>query len=278
MKARLFGMLIGWTLAAWFSGSAGAVPGAEPALGQWIWSARDAAVFAEARRGQPNLIPSPWIATLSFSEGRIAVRRALSPALAAGAPIAAVVRLDESLHRAWERLPAAQIAASLETALSELDRRVAATGAEILEWQLDYDCPQRRLGEWAEVLKRLKSGALRERPLWITSLVSHLQDADFGQRLRGPVAGHILQIFDVGELSEGHTSKGLFARLEDQALPFRLGLGAFERRLAADKISEHRIWFSALPYFSKNPWYRGLWVFPAGKPWAYLLPNSERQP
>ncbi|MCC7345331.1 MAG: DUF3142 domain-containing protein [Deltaproteobacteria bacterium] len=278
MKARLFGMLIGWTLAAWVSGTAGAVSGAEASFGQWIWSARDAAVFAKTKAAVPDLIPSPWIATLSFAEGRLEARRALSPALAGASPIAAVVRLDESFHRAWEALPAPELAASLETALSDLERRAAAAGTEILEWQLDYDCPQRRLGEWAEVLRRLQSGARRDRRLWITSLISHLQDPDFGKRLQGIVAGHILQVFDTGGLPEGLAAQDLAAQLKTHALPFRLGLGAFERGKAYETKTEHRLWFSALPDFAANPWYRGLWVFPAGKSWAHLLPSLERRP
>lgn len=275
MRPRLLGILLGtifWAL------SAPGAEGAPAAYGQWIWSPQDARIFDETSERIPGLIPSPWLATFGYSDGRIAMKLALSPGLAPRGPIAAVLRFDESFHRAWEGMTAAELAAQLEAKLAELSLRIAGAGGEVREWQLDYDCPRRRLPDWSETLKRLAAGALKDRPLWITSLVSHLADPEFGRRLQGTVAGHILQVFDTGESPERHPPDLLSARLTAQNLPFRLGLGAFERSGPVRPVTEHRAWFAALPAFSNNPWYRGLWVFPGGRRWVSLLPATEVRP
>src|SRR5690348_13948548 len=75
---------------------------ADRADGQWVWSAADAARFTESRRAEPALVPGVWVATLAFDGGSVTQRLALSPAVARGAPVAAVVRFDDAFHRAWD--------------------------------------------------------------------------------------------------------------------------------------------------------------------------------
>jgi len=128
------------------------------------------------------------------------------------------------------------------------------------------------------VLKVVSRSSLKSRRLWITSLIAHLKNSGYGDLFRDSVQGHILQVFDTGDAFKNHSPEALNEMLAGQKMPFRLGLGAFERKFSATSASDHRDWFSALPVFSSNPWYRGLWIFPGGKPWTGLLAYFERKP
>src|SRR5262245_15698388 len=52
----------------------------ETAIGQWIWSSTDSALFVDAARSIPNLIPTVWIGTIRASaDGKVESQLALSP-------------------------------------------------------------------------------------------------------------------------------------------------------------------------------------------------------
>ncbi len=168
----------------------------------------------------------------------------------------------------------AGVAASIDARLRKLMDPVLRTGVDVTEVQLDYDCPVRLLRRWASVVGILSGGALAGRTLWITSLVDHVRQPDYGDLFRGRVAGHILQVFDTGDqvLSDSPARVGLLA--DQQRMPFRLGLGAFERRLPGGRRTDHRAWFDAVRPMARSPWFRGVWVFPAGQPWVPLVRAS----
>ena len=73
------------------------------------------------------------------------------------------------------------------------------SGVAISEVQLDYDCPERLLRRWSAVTAILSRGVLAGRRVWITSLISHVRHAEYGDLFRANVAGHILQLFDTGD-------------------------------------------------------------------------------
>ncbi len=244
-------------------------------LGQWVWSKRDAELFTSSQATFKDLIPAIWVSTLFFEKGHVRQKLALSPSLVPGVPAAIVVRFDESFHRAWDGNSTAQLAGEIDAKLAELLSLVNTNGAEAKEVQLDYDCPVRRLALWAEVLQKLKAASLQDRNVWITSLVSQLRDPDYGKLFRNATAGHILQVFDTGETPSQQLPESIDALLSQAALPFRLGMGAFERKLPAQKLTEHRLWFATLSVFTQNPYFRGLWVFPGGRPWTGLLPKKD---
>lgn len=264
--------------------------------GQWIWSATDLARWRQARATRPALRPGVWTSTVwwqgNATGGAVRQRLALSPAMVAGAPMAVLVRFDDRLHAAW--LAAGDgaagdsaIAAGLDARLAELLRVVGATGADVREVQLDYDCPVRRLARWAAVVARLRRGALAGREVWITSLPSHVAQRDYGAHFRGVVSGHILQVFDTGVEPSPAAADRLVAALDRAGLPYRLGVGAFERVVpaggtpaanpgGAPHLTRHRAWFALAPHFARSPAYRGLWVFPGEQPWEPLAAPSSR--
>ena len=255
---------------------------AERADGQWVWSAADAARFAEARRAEPALVPGVWVATVAFDGDSVTQRLALSPAVARGAPVAAVVRFDDAFHRAWDAMDDRALAAALGARLGGLLAVLDASGARVTEVQLDYDCPERRLARWAAVVRALGRGSLAGRPLWITSLPAHVRHADYGTLFRGAVAGHVVQVFDTGDRFDGAALGTLAESLDARALPFRLGVGAFERATRRGPTvarTSHRAWFAAAPRLARSRWYRGTWVFPAGERWLdYRVASSETAP
>lgn len=240
--------------------------------GQWIWSPADQRVFLAARQVYPDLRPGLWVSTIRFDAGtgRLLQRLALPPTLVSGTPLSAVVRLDESTHLAWSRLDDATIERSLTAHVADLLEHLARSGARVAEVQLDYDCPTRQLARWAAVVRALKAGPLRGQEVWITSLLAHLRQPEYGDLFRGVVAGHILQVFDTGHEATPALVSEAIRLLDRQRLPFRLGVGAFERVLDAAATTDHRAWFAVAGMLSRLPGYRGLWVFPAGRQWTYL--------
>ncbi len=300
--AVLLAAAAGAAAAAWSASGCRAPPPARVATradGQWIWSAADLARWQRARATRPDLRPGLWSSTVWW-EGGVRQRLALSPRpFAAGSAgrrpaLAVVVRFDDRMHAAWLAVgdgPAGDstLAAELDRPLATLLRLVAASGADVREVQLDYDCPVRRLARWAAVVARLRAGALRGREVWITSLVAHVADhdgadRDYGDVFRGVVDGHIVQVFDVfapgGDAPSPTTAARLRAHLERAGLPFRLGVGAFERVVPAAngraRLTHHRAWFALAPGLARSPLYRGLWVFPGGQPWESLVAAPPR--
>jgi hypothetical protein len=240
--------------------------------GQWLWSSNDRAVFLNARQRQPGLLPGIWVSTISFdnSRNRLSQRLALPPTLVSGAPVALVVRFEGSIHQSWSRLDDPALASIVSVQLAELLRLVTLSGVDVAEVQLDYDCPTRRLERWATLVRALATGPLRGREVWITSLVAHLRQPEFGDLFRGVIAGHILQVFDTGEEASDSLLAEITLRLQRQRLPFRFGVGSFERVLGPHRTTDHRRWFAAAEPLAHLSLYRGLWVFPAGRPWTYL--------
>jgi len=276
MKRRLLGVLLLLGCFAATSAEALQETVAPPTtLGQWIWSKRDAELFLSSRTTFKDLAPGLWASTLSFEKGHVQQRLALSPTTVNSGPMAIVVRFDDNLHGAWDKIASAELTAEINSKLAELLHLLQANGADVSEIQLDYDCPVRRLPLWAETLHQLKSSSLQNQKVWITSLLSQVRDPRYGELFRASVAGHILQVFDTGDSPFRQDPESINALLLQTAMPFQLGFGAFERQLPSRQETEHRVWFATLPVFAQNPYFRGLWVFPGGRSWTGLLSKKD---
>ena len=241
-------------------------------FGQWIWSDEDAALFEESRRTLPDLMPTVFIATIHYRNGRFESQLGYDP-LSVRPPLAVLVRVDDSAHDSFDVMTPPEIADALGQRLSRLLAMLEGSGVTPVEIQLDYDCPARRLSQWAAALAVLRAGALSGREIWITSLVSHLEDPSYGQRLQGVVRGHILQVFDAGDVPLDAQRVGALAARA--ALPYRMGLGAFERGSEGVARTEHAAWFDRLGETCLQPWCEGVWVFPAGVPWVHHLAEEK---
>lgn len=245
--------------------------------GQWIWSSADATVLAEARPARPRTTAGVWVATVGYDTTalRPLMLLALSPGIAPSDSAAAVIRFDDTFTAAWRRQRddalARDLAVRFDTLLAVLGRQ----RVPVQEVQLDYDAPVRQLPRWARLAGRLADGPLAGREVWVTSIVAHLRDPDYGGLFRGRVAGHILQLFDTGERADGAALAEVERVLARARLPFRVGLGAFERRRADGTTTQHRWWFGALPRLRRLDGWRGLWIFPGGERWASLV-RDER--
>jgi hypothetical protein len=249
--------------AAWLAACrpAPATPPAPPApFAQWVWTEADLEPLTVLRAAQPGAVAGVHIATLRRAELGVRAELHLAPTLVE-APRALVIRLDDDLHPLFDALPDDGIAAALAAPLTRLLALADARGASV-ELQLDYDVPVRLLPRWAAVLRVLRGGCLAGRPLWVTSLVAHLQRPDYGALLSGVVDGHILQVFDTGD--HAPSAPAVLALADAAGLPYRWGLGAFERGAA----TTHRAWFQATAACAGRCQAR--WVFPAGQPWADL--------
>jgi hypothetical protein len=176
-----------------------------------------------------------------------------------------VFRFDDGLHRAWDGHRPDALASRLGPLLRARVDDAELGGVCVQEVQLDYDAPVRRLGEWAELVTALADGSLRGRELWITSIPAHLRDPGYGARFAGHVRGHILQLFDTGLRHDATVALEISRRLARQELAFRVGFGAFERRSASGRRTDHAAWLGSLPLFAKLDGFSGVWVFPAGR-------------
>jgi hypothetical protein len=240
--------------------------------GQWIWSVEDSSRFADASRTFPSLVPTVWIGTIAATrDGRVESRLALSPRIAGRPNAAVVIRFDDAFTNVWTGRADSAIAADLNAALDRILSAASSAGVHITEVQIDYDCPDRLLTRWSNVVGWLARDALAGRVVWLTSLVTHLRQRAYGDLFRAHVAGHILQVFDTGDRMSLSYARQIERLAERHRMPFRLGVGAFERRLANGRTTDHRAWFTAERVMRQSRWYRGVWVFPGGMAWAGLL-------
>lgn len=253
-------------------------PPAPPTLGQWVWTARDSALFVASRAARPELRSGVWVATLALRGDSLVTALGRPIDAAMGSDAEGVIRIDDSFSALWERIPGDSVAQLVTARLSRILPLIdpaPGRGGPPRTIQLDYDAPMSRLADYAQLLARLRtpgSGVLRDRSLWVTSLVAHLADPRYGERLRPWVDGHIVQLFDTGDRYYPRAAGVVLARLDRAALPFRVGLGSFERQLATGPTT-HRAWFALLPEASQSRWYRGCWIFPAGTPYLSSLPR-----
>jgi hypothetical protein len=247
----------------------------ELTYGQWIWTTSDAQQYERVVTQVRDVVPGILVSTLKLTDHQVTQQIGLWPGTErAPGGVALVVRFDDSLHDIWRSKTVARDVVEIEAKLRWLLQSAAQADVTVREVQLDYDCPNRRLAAWADLLARLRSDVLRKVPLWITSLPTHMQNPRYGILFTGTIAGHILQLFDVGTQLTIADARSLAAQAEGQGLPFRVGLGAFERiqpssLQQADPVllTDHSSWFAALPAFATQSHFRGAWVFPAGMPW-----------
>ena len=244
---------------------------AAPAIGQWIWTRADLARFNEIRGIAPKLEAAVFIGSIQCDtiSVRFLARAGLSPSEPHTDAVTAVIRFENGIDRCRIAGEAPQqFALRLDSAVSVLRQR--ARTAPIGTTQLDYDAPQRAIGAWAANVAYLHAHALRGDSIWVTSLIAHLREPGYGNLFRGVVSGHVLQVFDTGEpATAARVSEAL--RLARRArMPFRLGLGAFERDTRGGR-TDHRAWFATVRQFAVIDGFRGVWIFPAGNRWISLL-------
>lgn len=243
---------------------------AAPPVGQWIWTGRDRGIFAESQKVLPELRGAPWVSTLTVERGALAQRLAQPPQVAGAPARMLLVRFDDRVAGLFASLDDATLAAQVDARLRALLDAVGRSGASPSEVQLDFDCPVRLLPRYATLVKALGQGALRGRAIWLTSIYSHVRAPAYGALFQGLVAGHILQLFDTGDGLRPSQADEVVRTVEQQGLPFQLGLGAFERH-RGHASTHHREWFSARAAFERSPLYRGLWIFPGGQRWLPLV-------
>jgi hypothetical protein len=224
------------------------------------------------RDGLPELEAAVLAGSVSLIDDNLCLTRRMSPHRVKADRVAAVLRLEDSLHGLWERRSPAEIATDLGNAIEPLLAELAIESLPLPELQLDYDVPIRRLPHYAEVLARLQEGPLRRRKPWITSLPVHLGDSQFTTRLEGIVAGHILQLFDTGLRAKPEVARSLQRRLSRHSgIAFRYGVGTFER-IRGQGLTDHRAWLGlGSSYFDRLAHCSGRWIFPAGQPYARWL-------
>ena len=221
-------------------------------------------------------MPTVWIG--SFGEARngsVAVQLARSPRIAGSDRVAIVIRFEDSFTKSWNNQTDSSIAAPVDSAIKTFIAVAQTAGVTITEVQLDYDCPERLLPRWANVVRVVSRDALAGRTVWLTSLVAHVRHPEYGDLFRDIVAGHIVQVFDTGDRMSVPYARQLERMVTRHRMPFRLGVGAFERQLANGTTTNHRAWFGAARLMAGSEWFRGVWVFPGGSPWGSLL---ERAP
>ena len=242
-----------------------------PRWAQWVWTDRDLAPLTEARTQLGAVRAAVHVATVRWDGGAFHNALGLPPGAAGDSAPVIVVRIDDSAHAAWDAVGDEATTAALDAALARVITLVRARGAPIAEVQLDYDVPVRLLPRWGAALRRLRQGALAGQRVWVTSLVSHVRDPAFGPALRGAADGHLLQVFDTGD--EVGTAEQIARAARAADLPWRLGVGAFER-----EGTSHRAWFAEIATACPPPACEEVWVFPAGRSWAALAGPAAPRP
>jgi len=262
---------------------AGLVAGCKPAppartdtrqqasLGQWIWTRADVPRFTESQVAHPSLEASVFIGAIHCDTiARTLVARAGLPAAVVDVRRpTAVIRLEDGLDRCRD---AADRSAGFDQRLDSVVRVLRLRGGNVpyAAVQLDYDAPQRALAAWATSVRYLGSHSLARDSVWITSIIAHLREPAYGTLFADVVQGHVLQVFDTGEPATPERIAEAVRIVRRAAVPFRIGLGAFERETSRGR-TEHRAWFDAVPQLAAVPGYHGIWIFPAGNRWVTLF-------
>lgn len=244
---------------------------AAPRVGQWIWTRADLAPFDEGVRARADMEAGVYIGAVrcDVRTHRLVPQAGLPASAAGGRAATVVIRLEDGLDQCRTPVDTTQrFDAALDSAVRVLRTRVGATPVAAV--QLDHDVPQRALAAWARSVRHLRAHALAGDEVWVTSLVSHLREPGYGELFRDVVAGHVLQVFDTGEPATPARVQEALRLARRARMPFRLGLGAFERRTRAGP-TEHRAWFATVRQFAAIDGYRGVWVFPAGHRWITYL-------
>ncbi len=244
-----------------------------PTLGQWVWTRADAARFVESAAARRGLLAGVFVGAVrcDTASGTVVATAGLPPDVVPVATPVAVIRFEDGLDQCRgvsDR--SAAFEAAVDSAVGVLRRRGGnvAYGAV----QLDFDAPQRALRAWATTVRRLRTGALRGDSVWVTSLVAHLREPEYGALFGGVVSGHVLQVFDTGEPATEPRVAEAVRLVRRAGVPFQIGVGAFERETRRGR-TEHRAWFDAIPRFAEVEGYAGVWVFPAGHRWVTLFPE-----
>ena len=249
-----------------------AATGGQPvtALGQWIWTRADVARYTEGIAAHPGLEAGVFIGAIHCDTvaHRLVAQAGLSAAVVPDEHPTAVIRLEDGLDRCRDGADrSARFDRMLDSAVRVL--RVRGGTVAYAAVQLDYDAPQRALAAWAASVRRLRAQALSGDSVWVTSIIAQLREPAYGSLFGGVVSGHVLQVFDTGEPATPERMAEAVRLVRRAGVPFRLGLGAFERETARGR-TEHRAWFAALPRFAAVHGYLGVWIFPAGQRWATL--------
>jgi len=238
-------------------------------VGQWVWSRKDLAPL-EAVRARGPVEAAVQLAELRLRGGAVDAQLRLPPGVVAGAT-AFVIRFDDSLHAAW----AADLTPALDSALARVLALAVRAGVEPRVVQLDYDCPTRRLADWARAVARLQEpgGALAGREVWVTTVPSTFLAPGFAALFRGHVAGHVAQVFDTGTPWTPEREAAWARALDDAKVPYAIGLGGFER--AGQPGAPNASWVRAVPALKTSAFFRGTWIFCGGQDWTGLARAIE---
>lgn len=246
-----------------------------PRIGQWIWTHADVARYDESRAARPALEAAVLIGTVRCDtiRHRVRAQAGLSPGVVTARHPTAVIRFDDGLDACRRSADdSGAFDRSLDSAVGVLRRRGGNVAYETL--QLDHDAPQRTLAAWAASVRYLRTHALAGDSVWVTSLIAHLREPAYGRLFGRVVSGHVLQVFDTGEPATAARIGEAVRLTQRAAVPFRLGLGGFERRTSRGR-TQHRAWFAAVDTFARLRGYQGVWIFPAGRRWVTLSPEIE---
>jgi len=245
--------------------------GSMAALGQWVWTRADAARYGESVVEHPGLEAGIFIGAIRCDSvtHRLVLHAGLPPSAVSVTKPMAVIRLEDGLDRCRDAADqSVRFDRMLDSAVQVL--RVRGGNVAYAAVQLDHDAPQRALAAWASSVRHLRAHALAGDSVWVTSIIAHLREPAYGRLFGGVVSGHVLQVFDTGEPATPERLAEAVRLVRRADVPFRLGLGAFERETARGR-TDHRAWFGAVPRFAAVPGFSGVWIFPAGQRWVTLF-------
>jgi len=245
--------------------------GQPAALGQWIWTRADVSRYSESQVTHSALEAGVFIGAIhcDTSSGRLVAQAGLPPSVVPADHPTAVIRFEDGLDRCRVVSGAAAVfERRLDSVVTVLRERGGAMPYAAV--QLDYDVAQRGLAAWATSVRYLRAHALARDTVWVTSIIAHLREPQYGALFGDVVSGHVLQVFDTGEPATPERIAEAVRVVRRAGIPFRIGLGAFERETARGRTA-HRAWFDAVPRFASVPGYEGVWIFPAGNRWVTLF-------
>lgn len=206
----------------------------------WTWG--DHLSVSESNRGHLRALDCQNLfvhaGTISFDGDQYTMTLPCTIDAAPEQPVDLVLNFDSGAIRHFEEVEPASVAQAIATMFADRKRQATQVGAKVRGLQVDFDCPTRLLGRYAQMAKELRRLIGKDR-LSITGLATWLDSNELGDLLKevdfwcpqfyeGAMPKQVDEWVPVGNLS---TLEASTKKLERWGTPYYVGIPAYGQSL-----------------------------------------------
>jgi hypothetical protein len=214
-------------------------------VGYWAWrtSYQPIAPQAAGEQGVDLLYVDAGEFRTDLKDGQVpAVHLVLPDKLPRAGGYLAVVRLGGTVS------PPGALVATLVAGYRSLQLEATRRGCRLIGLQLDYDCPTRRLVDYARFLGELRTALHGDGLLSITALLDWFRPGSAVARVINQVDEYVPQFYDVAPLRGAREDAGVARAIGPSwgrvfnalGKPYRVGIASFGRIVAVSRDTQRR--------------------------------------